>query len=106
MSKSSRNGTFWNPYSWNNEVNIFFLDQPWVLLVLLFLRTRSDVKITSVGVGFSYTDYGEVVETTEDAAKNVHAFISIFFETFTQFKGRRLHLAGESYGVNTHNSVS
>ena len=60
----------------------------------------------SVGVGFSYADYGEVVETTEDAAKNVHAFISIFFETFTQFKGRRLHLAGESYGVNTHNSVS
>ena len=63
-------------------------------------------KMISVGVGFSYADFGEVVETTEDAAKNVHAFISIFFETFTQFKGRRLHLAGESYGVNTHNSVS
>ncbi|KAL5513246.1 hypothetical protein ACEPAH_3644 [Sanghuangporus vaninii] len=46
-----------------NETNIFFLDQP-------------------VGVGFSYADYGEVIETTEDAAKN----------------GRRLHLAGESYG--------
>jgi hypothetical protein len=53
----------------------------------------------SVGVGFSYADYGEVVETTEDAAKNVHAFITIFFETFTQFSGRPLHLAGESYAV-------
>lgn len=40
------------------------------------------------------------METTEDAAKNVHAFITIFFETFSQFKGRRLHLSGESYGVS------
>lgn len=54
----------------------------------------------SVGVGFSYADYGETVETTEKAAKNVHAFISIFFETFKGFSGRPLHLSGESYGVN------
>lgn len=52
-----------------------------------------------MGVGYSYADYDEVVETTEAAAKNVHAFISIFFETFSQFKGRPLHLSGESYGV-------
>jgi carboxypeptidase C (cathepsin A) len=56
----------------------------------------------SVGVGFSYADYGETVETTEDAAKNIHAFIRIFFETFKQLEGRRLHLAGESYGVRLH----
>ncbi|KAF9448461.1 peptidase S10, serine carboxypeptidase [Macrolepiota fuliginosa MF-IS2] len=79
MENRSPNGTLWNPYSWNQEANIFFLDQP-------------------VGVGFSYADYGETIETTEDAAKNVHAFISIFFETFPQFAGRRLHLSGESYG--------
>ncbi|KAJ7099722.1 peptidase S10 serine carboxypeptidase [Mycena epipterygia] len=76
---ASSNGTTWNPFSWNSEANIFFLDQP-------------------VGVGFSYADYGETVETTEDASKNVYAFISIFFETFSQFKGRPLHLSGESYG--------
>lgn len=58
-----------------------------------------------MGVGFSYADYGETVETTEDAAKNVHAFISIFFETFSQFSGRRLHLAGESYGVSDHHHL-
>lgn len=52
-----------------------------------------------VGVGYSYADYGETVETTEDAAKNIHAFISIFFETFSQFAGRPIHLSGESYGV-------
>lgn len=55
----------------------------------------------SVGVGFSYADFGETVETTEDAAKNIHAFLTIFFETFSDFKGRPLHLSGESYGVST-----
>ncbi|KAF8075840.1 peptidase S10 serine carboxypeptidase [Lyophyllum atratum] len=79
MKNASSNGTIWNPYSWNEEANIFFLDQP-------------------VGVGFSYADFGETVETTEEAAKNVHAFITIFFETFKQFSGRPLHLSGESYG--------
>ncbi|KAJ7135480.1 peptidase S10 serine carboxypeptidase [Mycena crocata] len=79
MKNASSNGTTWNPYSWNAEANIFFLDQP-------------------VGVGFSYADYGETISTTEDASKNVYAFISIFFETFSQFKGRALHLSGESYG--------
>ncbi|KAF9500185.1 alpha/beta-hydrolase [Pleurotus eryngii] len=79
MENQSPNGTIYNPYSWNEVANIFFLDQP-------------------VGVGFSYADFGETVETTEEAAKNVHAFISIFFEVFKQFKGRPLHLSGESYG--------
>ena len=28
MKNESSNGTIWNPYGWNNEANIFFLDQP------------------------------------------------------------------------------
>ncbi|KAF7342016.1 Carboxypeptidase [Mycena venus] len=79
MKNSSSNGTTWNPYAWNSEANIFFLDQP-------------------VGVGFSYADFGETISTTEDAAKNVYAFISLFFDSFPQFAGRPLHLSGESYG--------
>ncbi|VDC06255.1 unnamed protein product [Peniophora sp. CBMAI 1063] len=70
---------YWNPWGWNREANIFFLDQP-------------------VGVGLSYADYGEHVGTTEDAAKDIHAFITMFFETFSQFQGRAFHLSAESYG--------
>ncbi|EJU04579.1 serine carboxypeptidase [Dacryopinax primogenitus] len=73
----SGNETVPHPYAWNEQANVFFLDQP-------------------VGVGFSYADY-EGVDNTEDAAKDVAAFVSIFVETFVQFNGREFHMAGESY---------
>lgn len=73
------NGTKVNPYSWNERANVFFLEEP-------------------LGVGFSYGAHGQVVGTTEEAAKDVAAFVSIFFETFKEFKGRELFLSGESYG--------
>ncbi|TCD70780.1 hypothetical protein EIP91_001811 [Steccherinum ochraceum] len=76
---TSANATTFNPYSWNENANVFFVDQP-------------------IGVGFSYADYGEYVMTTEDAATDIAAFMAIFFEHFTQFKGRPLHMTGESYG--------
>ncbi len=90
-------GPKYHPQSWNTNANIFFIDHP-------------------VGTGFSYGDmvvrspyelaccifFGSILtqSTTEDAARDVAAFISIFFETFTQFEGRALHMAGESYGVS------
>lgn len=100
------NGTKHNPYSWNSNANIFFIDQP-------------------VGVGFSYAEYGEYVvrcmptfaqytarscprllqSTTEEAAVDIAAFVAIFFETFSLFKGRGFHMAGESYGVRISLSV-
>ncbi|KAI9066157.1 serine carboxypeptidase [Trametes sanguinea] len=75
----SANSTKPNPYSWNEHANIFFVEQP-------------------VGVGYSYAEYGESVSTTFEAADDIAAFMAIFFEHFTKFKGRALHLAGESYG--------
>ncbi|KAA1475365.1 alpha/beta-hydrolase [Dentipellis sp. KUC8613] len=69
----------YNPYSWNSNANIFFVDQP-------------------VSVGFSYAEYGEHVDTTEDAAQDIAAFVALFFENFSAFKGRAFHMAGESYG--------
>ncbi|KAF8586718.1 serine carboxypeptidase [Ramaria rubella] len=76
--EKSANATTFNPYSWNAKANIFFIDQP-------------------IGVGWSYAEYGESVGTTEDAAKDIAAFSRIFFDTFTEFKGRPYHLAGSSY---------
>lgn len=38
--------------------------------------------------------------TTEDAAKDVAAFVHLFYENFREFKGRALTVAGESYGVS------
>ncbi|KAI0933476.1 hypothetical protein AcV5_005612 [Taiwanofungus camphoratus] len=76
---TSPNTTAFNPYSWNEEANIFFIDQP-------------------IGVGFSYAEYGEAVSTTPEAAKDIAAFVAIFFEHFSKFKGRAFHMAGESYG--------
>jgi len=68
--------------------------------VLCFISSTLINLVPRVGVGYSYADFGETVETTEHAAQNVHAFITIFFEVFKQFEGRPLHLAGESYGVS------
>lgn len=39
--------------------------------------------------------------TTEEAAKDIASFIAIFFENFSQFKGRAFHMAGESYAVSS-----
>ena len=41
-----------------------------------------------------------IQSTTEEAAKDIAAFISMFFETFPKFKGRAFHLSGESYAVS------
>ncbi|KAG8786042.1 hypothetical protein FRC12_016980 [Ceratobasidium sp. 428] len=85
------NGTEWNPYSWNNKANLFFLDQ---------VSTAEPTTQTSNGLNlqWGFSHYGETVSTTEEAAKNVQAFVTIFFETFSKFKGREFHMSGESYG--------
>ncbi|KAF8868251.1 Alpha/Beta hydrolase protein [Gymnopilus junonius] len=72
-------GPKFNPHSWNSNANVFFIDQP----IALGSRTR----IT------------ESSSTTEEAAKDVAAFVAIFFENFSKFKSRAFHMAGESYGV-------
>jgi carboxypeptidase C (cathepsin A) len=45
----------------------------------------------------NYNKY--VQDTTEEAAKDMAAFLFVFFEHFTKFKGRSFHMAGSSYGV-------
>lgn len=68
-----------NPYSWNNNASVIFLDQP-------------------AGVGFSYADSDKVqVSDTRASATDVYAFLSLFFGQYPEYKDLGLNIAGESY---------
>ncbi|KAL1892602.1 hypothetical protein Sste5346_006887 [Sporothrix stenoceras] len=75
------NGTVYNPYGWNQEANLLFVDQP-------------------AGVGFSYLDEGEPVpDNSFDAAKDLHLFLQLFVsKVFPKLEHRDFHITGESYG--------
>ncbi|EEP78175.1 carboxypeptidase Y [Uncinocarpus reesii 1704] len=65
-----------NPYSWNSNASVIFLDQP-------------------VNVGFSYS--GSSVSDTIAAGKDVYALLTLFFKQFPQYAKQDFHIAGESY---------
>jgi cathepsin A (carboxypeptidase C) len=65
-----------NPYSWNNNASVIFLDQP-------------------VNVGFSYS--GSPVSDTVAAGKDVYALLTLFFKQFPEYAKQPFHIAGESY---------
>lgn len=66
----------YNPYSWNSNASVIFLDQP-------------------VNVGFSYS--GGSVSDTVAAGKDVYALLTLFFKQFPQYAHQDFHIAGESY---------
>ncbi|KAF8473593.1 Alpha/Beta hydrolase protein [Kalaharituber pfeilii] len=66
----------YNPYSWNSNSSVIFLDQP-------------------VNVGYSYSDTS--TKSTAAAAEDVYAFLTLFFEKFPQYGKQDFHIAGESY---------
>ncbi|KAF2461811.1 Alpha/Beta hydrolase protein [Lineolata rhizophorae] len=65
-----------NPYSWNSNASVIFLDQP-------------------VNVGFSYS--GSSVTNTVAAGKDVYALLTLFFKQFPEYAKQDFHIAGESY---------
>lgn len=65
-----------NPYSWNKNASVIFLDQP-------------------VNVGYSYSDSS--TKSTAAAATDVHAFLTLFFDKFPEYAHQDFHIAGESY---------
>lgn len=65
-----------NPYSWNNNATVIFLDQP-------------------VNVGFSYSS--EPVQDSRAAAQDVVAFLRLLITGIPKFQNCDLHIAGESY---------
>lgn len=69
-----------NPYSWNTEANLLFLESP-------------------VGVGFSYsntsTDYDNVGD--DFTAQDAYIFLHKWFLKFPSYRKRIFYIAGESY---------
>jgi len=76
------NGTTYNPYGWNKDAALLFVDQP-------------------AGVGFSYFDDGEVVPGDSfTSATDMHIFLQVLIhQVFPKHKEGPLFLTGESYAV-------
>ena len=73
-------GLFQNPYAWNKNVNMVFLEQP-------------------VGVGFSYsTDENDYKTGDDQAAKDNLATVLGFIKKFPHLNHSELFITSESYG--------
>ncbi|XP_057420969.1 serine carboxypeptidase-like 26 [Lotus japonicus] len=74
-------GLNFNPYSWNQEANLLFVESP-------------------VGVGFSYTNTSSDLTILEDnfVAEDAYNFLVNWLQRFPQFKSRGFFISGESYG--------
>ncbi|RMJ24387.1 Carboxypeptidase S1 [Aspergillus sp. HF37] len=66
-----------NEYSWNNEVNMIYIDQP-------------------IGVGFSYGN--SEVDSTDAAAPYVWKLLQAFYAQFPKYESRDFAVFTESYG--------
>ena len=67
-----------NPYSWNKNANLLFIEQP-------------------AGVGFSKTSNPRYLWKDDDTAENLLAGVKDFFTVFTSLKNRPFYISGESY---------
>ena len=66
----------YNPYSWNSNASVIFLDQP-------------------VNTGYSYS--GGSVTNSVAAGKDVYALLTLFFKQFPEYSSQDFFIAGESY---------
>lgn len=67
-----------NPYAWNKQANIVFLESP-------------------AGVGFSYSVDGDVTADDDTTADQNYLALKSFLRKFPQFRQNSLYLTGESY---------
>ncbi|CAD7957558.1 unnamed protein product [Amoebophrya sp. A120] len=65
-----------NPYSWNTNANVIWVDQP-------------------AGTGFSEGDYDH--DTKEGVSADMYGFLTGFFEQFPQYAASEFYITGESY---------
>jgi len=74
-----------NPYSWNSNSNIMWIDQP-------------------AGVGYSYGPKNDRDESM--IAEDMYHFLQAFFAKHTDLQGREFYVFGESYGGHYAPAVS
>ncbi|KAL0813030.1 hypothetical protein Bca101_069473 [Brassica carinata] len=77
---ANENGLKFNPYAWNKEANMLFLESP-------------------VGVGFSYSNTTSDYQKLDDdfTGRDAFNFLCNWFEKFPEHKGNTFYIAGESY---------
>lgn len=68
-----------NPYSWNTNANLMFVDQP-------------------AGTGFSYVNSNGYVTDEAQVAVDFYTFLTNFFNKYPQYVNNDLYITGESYG--------
>ncbi|KAG9452702.1 hypothetical protein H6P81_005606 [Aristolochia fimbriata] len=70
----------YNPFAWNREANMIFLESP-------------------VGVGFSYSNTTSDYKLLGDdfTANDTYTFLHKWFEKFPSYRNRSFYIAGESY---------
>ncbi|KAG3114173.1 Serine carboxypeptidase-like [Phytophthora idaei] len=68
-----------NPYSWTNESNVVWLDQP-------------------TTVGFTYGDEQDADNSEDSVGENIYYFLQGFFGKHPELAGRDFYITGESYG--------
>lgn len=68
-----------NPYSWTNESNVVWLDQP-------------------TTVGFTYGASQDADDSEDNVGENIYYFLQGFFEKHPELADRDFYITGESYG--------
>ena len=72
-------GTVNNPFSWNTNANIMWIDQP-------------------ANVGYSYGAAGDDDHDEDEVSEDLYNFLQAFFEANNQFLANEFYVFGESYG--------
>nr|CAD2169959.1 unnamed protein product [Meloidogyne enterolobii] len=67
-----------NPYAWNNNANVLFLESP-------------------AGVGYSYSTDGNITTNDDETANYNYEALKQFLNKFPEYKGRPTIISGESY---------